>query len=149
MDAKIGDPLKIETTTPGRDDMSVLFTGQIAGIEPVYAADKPLARHDPRLLHLAHEAPGQEERDVPGHDRPADHRKVLGGCEFKGPDEKPVYKHVYQDNMSDLDFARLRASRIGCFIWSENGSIKVKKPELDKDSGSSSTSHGTGTRSTN
>lgn len=54
--------------------------------------------------------------------------------EWKGP-EISRDKHVYQHNQSDLEFARQRAARLGCFIWMADGKLMVKRPELDKDSG--------------
>jgi len=133
--AKIGDPFKIETTTPGNDDMKLLFTGEIAGIEPQYKGGGESRVVIRAFCKLHKKLAGRKSKTFQDKTDQQILEEVLGGIDFKGPDEKPTYKHITQDNMSDLDFARLRASRIGCYIWNENGSVKVKKPELDKDSG--------------
>lgn len=133
--AKIGDPFKIQTTTPGRDDLKLLFTGTIAGVEPQYKGGGE-SRVVIRAFDVLHKKlQGKKSKTFKDKTDQQILEEVLGGIDFKGPDEKPVYKHVYQTNMSDLDFARMRATRMGCNIWTENGSIKVKVPELDKDSG--------------
>lgn len=133
--AKIGDPFKIESTVPGGNSYKLLFTGEIAGIEPQYKGGGESRVTVRAFCKLHKKLAGRKSKTFQDKTDQQILEEVLGGIEFKGPDEKPTYKHITQDNMSDLDFARLRASRIGCYIWSENGAIKVKKPELDKDSG--------------
>jgi uncharacterized protein len=133
--AKIGDPFKIQTTTPGNDDLKLLFSGDISGIEPQYKANGESTVTIRAFCPLHKKLQGRSSETYQDKTDQQILDAVLGGIEFKGPDEKPVHKHVYRDNMSLLDFARLRASRIGCYIWNENGKVCVKKPELDKDSG--------------
>jgi phage protein D len=133
--AKIGDPFKIETTEPGKDTLKILFVGEISGIEPVYKGGAESRVTVRAFCKLHKKLAGRRSKTFQDKTDQQILNEVLGGVEdFQGPDEKPCYKHITQDNMSDLDFARLRASRMGCFIWSENGSIKVKKPKFE-DSG--------------
>lgn len=46
-----------------------------------------------------------------------------------------TYKHVYQHNLTDLEFIRTRAARMGCHVWCEDTKLFVKEPELDQDGG--------------
>jgi len=51
--------------------------------------------------------------------------------EFKH--EKSItYKHVYQHNLSGLEFIRTRAARIGCHVWCKDKKLFVKEPDLGK-----------------
>jgi phage protein D len=50
--------------------------------------------------------------------------------------EKSItYKHVYQHNLSDLEFIRTRAARMGCHVWCVDTKLSVKEPQLDQKSG--------------
>jgi uncharacterized protein len=50
-------------------------------------------------------------------------------------DKSITYKHVYQHNLTDLEFIRTRAARMGCHVWCEDTKLFVKEPELDQASG--------------
>ena len=133
--AKIGDPFEIESTLPGTNALKLLFKGDISGIEPQYKGGGE-SRVTVRAFCMLHKKlQGKKSKTFQDKTDQQIITDVLGQIEWKGPQENPTYKHITQDNMTDLDFARLRASRIGCYIWSENGKIMVKVPELDKDSG--------------
>jgi uncharacterized protein len=47
-------------------------------------------------------------------------------------DASITYKHVYQHNLTDLEFIRMRAARIGAHVWCVDKEVFVQKPELDK-----------------
>jgi phage protein D len=50
--------------------------------------------------------------------------------------EKSItYKHVYQHNLSALEFVRMRAARMGCHVWCVGDTIYVKEPDLNSTSG--------------
>jgi phage protein D len=40
------------------------------------------------------------------------------------------YKHVYQHNLTDLEFIRMRAARIGAHVWCVGTDLYVQKPDL-------------------
>jgi phage protein D len=42
-----------------------------------------------------------------------------------------VYKHVYQHNLTDLEFLRMRAARLGAHVWCVGKELFVQKPKLD------------------
>lgn len=49
--------------------------------------------------------------------------------------EKSItYKHVYQHNLTDLEFIRTRAARMGCHVWCEDTKLFVKEPDLGQTS---------------
>jgi phage protein D len=134
-DVKPKDPIEVKVTTPGNNDMKLLFTGTVKGQEPDYKAGGESRCTIRGYCTLHDKLTTPKTRTFPDKNDQQILTEVLGQIDFKGPDEKPTYKHVYQTKMSDLDFARQRAARMGCHIWNENGKIMVKKPELDKDSG--------------
>ncbi|HUS31980.1 MAG TPA: contractile injection system protein, VgrG/Pvc8 family [Kofleriaceae bacterium] len=41
-----------------------------------------------------------------------------------------TYKHVYQHNLTDLEFIRMRAARIGAHVWCVDKEVFVQKPDL-------------------
>jgi uncharacterized protein len=133
--AQIGAPFKIEVAAEaGQGAKTLLFEGEICGIEPQYRGageSRVTVRAFCKLLHP--KLAGKKSKTFQNKTDKQIITEVLGSVEFKGPEIQ--HKHVTQDNMTDLDFARLRAARIGCFIWCDNGKILVKRPELDKDSG--------------
>jgi uncharacterized protein len=58
------------------------------------------------------------------------------GLSLEWKHEKSItYKHVYQHNLTDLEFIRTRAARMGCHVWCEDTKLYVKEPDLGKKSG--------------
>jgi phage protein D len=50
--------------------------------------------------------------------------------------EKSItYKHVYQHNLSALEFVRMRAARMGCHVWCVDKTLHVKEPDFSASSG--------------
>jgi len=45
-------------------------------------------------------------------------------------DTNITYKHVYQHNLTDLEFLRTRAARLGCHVWCVDTKVTVKQPNL-------------------
>ncbi|HTL35987.1 MAG TPA: contractile injection system protein, VgrG/Pvc8 family [Kofleriaceae bacterium] len=41
-----------------------------------------------------------------------------------------VYKHVYQHNLTDLEFIRMRAARLGAHVWCVDKDLYVQAPDL-------------------
>jgi phage protein D len=52
---------------------------------------------------------------------------------WKGPSIQ--YKHVYQHNQPDLEFIRVRAARIGCFVWCVGDEVFVQEPDFGATTG--------------
>jgi phage protein D len=58
------------------------------------------------------------------------------GLSLEWKHEKSItYKHVYQHNLTDLEFIRTRAARMGCHVWCEDAKLYVKEPDLGQKSG--------------
>jgi len=57
------------------------------------------------------------------------------GLSVEWKHEKSItYKHVYQHNLSGLEFIRTRAARMGCHVWCEDTKLYVKEPDLGQTS---------------
>jgi phage protein D len=58
------------------------------------------------------------------------------GLTLEWKHEKSItYKHVYQHNLSALEFLRMRAARMGCHVWCVDTKIMVKEPDFSASSG--------------
>jgi phage protein D len=58
------------------------------------------------------------------------------GLSLEWKHEKSItYKHVYQHNLTDLEFIRTRAARMGCHVWCVDSKLYVKEPDLGQKSG--------------
>ena len=58
------------------------------------------------------------------------------GLSLEWKHEKSItYKHVYQHNLSALEFVRMRAARMGCHVWCVDTKIMVKEPDFSASSG--------------
>jgi phage protein D len=111
-----------------------LFKGEVVGLEPQYKAGGE-SRLTVRAVSELHRClRGKKSRTFQDKNDKQIIEEVLGlSADWEGP--LITHKHVYQHNQSDLEFARLRAARLGCFLWMEDGKLRVKRPELGKDSG--------------
>jgi hypothetical protein len=132
--AKDGETLSLKTTSPGSDDMKQLFDGKIASAKPQYAGGGESRIVIKGYCSLFKKLQGKKRDTFQDQTDQQILQKVLGNIDFQGPDEAPTYKHVTRPNMSDLEFARMRAARMGCYIFNDNGTIKVHKPKFE-DSG--------------
>ncbi|MBP6633010.1 MAG: phage late control D family protein [Kofleriaceae bacterium] len=126
-----GDPMKLEVSENGGPP---LFSGEVVGLEPQYKAGGE-SRLVVRAFCKLHKATrGKKTRNWKDRTDKQILQEVLGQApEWKGPEIN--HRQVEQHNQSDLEFARIRASRLGCFIWTDGDKVMVKRPELDKDSG--------------
>ncbi|MDQ3338224.1 MAG: hypothetical protein M4D80_23915 [Myxococcota bacterium] len=58
------------------------------------------------------------------------------GLTLEWKHEKSItYKHVYQHNLSALEFVRMRAARMGCHVWCVGDTIYVQEPDFNSSSG--------------
>ena len=132
--AKPGETMTLKSTSPGTDEMKQLFTGKIQSADTQYAGGGESRIVVRGYCLLFDKKQGKKSHTYQDKTDQQMIQDVLGNIEFQGPDEKPAYKHVYVPNKSDLEFALLRATRMGCYIWSDDGKIKVQKPKFE-DSG--------------
>lgn len=131
---KIGATVEVKV---GKDATSI-FKGEIVQFEGVYRGGEPtrlLVRamnkmH--RLKRLRKSLTFTEKTD----------QQILSqvvqdaGLTLDWKHEKSItYKHVYQHNLSGLEFLRMRAARMGCHVWCVDSKIMVKEPDFSATSG--------------
>ena len=125
-----GDALEIRVD--GKNN--TVFKGEVGGLEPQYKASGETKLVVRAFGPLHKFLRGKKSKTFQNMSDKDILQQVLGmSPDWKGPEI--THKHVYQHNQTDLEFARIRAARLGCNIWIEDGKLLVKRPELDKDSG--------------
>lgn len=125
----IGTSIEVQV---GNDKKSV-FKGEIVGLEPVYkGGDKTtiLIRAMNKLHRLL-----RKRKSITFTDK-SDQQiltQVVGDANLTlewQHETKITYKHVYQHNLTDLEFLRTRAARMGCHVWCVDTTVYVKQPDL-------------------
>jgi len=131
---KVGATVEIKTG----DDLTSIYKGEVIGLEPSYKggdATKMLVRSVNKLHRLL-----RIRKSLTFVDK-TDQQIISQVCGDAGLDlewkhEKSIsYKHVYQHNLTDLEFIRARAARMGCHVWCVDTKLFVKEPDLEKASG--------------
>jgi Bacteriophage probable baseplate hub protein len=134
-----GDDVEIKLGFVGEPNGPVtVFKGEITGIEPIYDARSParvLIRCLNQLHRLARGKKSVAYKQVTDKDI-VDKICQTYGLTAKYGDGAPrtQYQHVYQNNMTDLEFVRTRAARIGCEIFVVDKELHFQK-RADADSG--------------
>lgn len=126
-----GDPVEVKVGGGG----DVIFKGELVGLEPRFQADGKstiLVRafnkmH--RLLRGRKSKTYQDKSDQDIFSAIASEHGLTADCSTS---PKITHKHVYQHNMTDLEFIRMRAARLGFNVWCEDTKLMIKEPELDK-----------------
>ncbi len=117
------------------DDSTSIYKGEVTGIEPIHKAGdvtKIVVRSFNKLHRLL-----RMRKSVTFVNKTDQQiiQQVAGdaGLALEWKHEKSItYKHVYQHNLTDLEFIRMRAARMGCHVWCVDQKLFVKEPELDK-----------------
>jgi hypothetical protein len=127
---KVGATVEIKTG----DESTSIYKGEVIGIEPVYKGGEPTkllvraVNKMHRLLRLRKSLTFVDKTDQQII------TQVCGdaGLDLEWKHEKSItYKHVYQHNLSDLEFIRMRAARMGCHVWCVDQKLFVKEPDLE------------------
>lgn len=126
---KVGAPVEIKVGEGGK----VVFKGEIVGLEPVYKGgdkSKILIRAMNKFHRLL-----RKRKSITFTNKTDQQilNQVVGdaGLSLEWKHEKTItYKHVYQHNLTDMEFLRTRAARMGCHVWCEDQKVFVKQPEL-------------------
>ena len=120
----------------GKDGISI-YKGEIVGVEPVYKGGetKKLLVRAMNKMHLLL----RKRKSLTFTDKTDQQiiSQVCGdaGLTLEWKHEKSItYKHVYQHNLTDLEFIRTRAARMGCHVWCVDTKLFVKEPDLSKTS---------------
>jgi uncharacterized protein len=126
---KVGATIEVKV---GNDKTSV-FKGEIVGLEPVYKGGEKtvmLIRAMNKMHRLL-----RKRKSITFTDKTDQQilNQVVGdaGLTLEWKHEASIqYKHVYQHNLTDLEFLRTRAARMGCHVWCVDTKVFVKQPEL-------------------
>ena len=127
---KIGDPVEIKVG----DDPTSIYKGTVTGLEPVYKGGEK-TRIVIRAMNKFHQMSRQTKTRT--WQKKTD-RQILGdvagdaGLSLQWKHDTSIqYEHVYQHNVSNLEFVRMLATRMGCHVWCVGDQLFVKQPELD------------------
>ena len=131
---KIGDSLEIKVGNPPKS----IYKGEIIGAEGNYKGGQTTRltlramNKMHRLLRMRKSITFTEKTDQQIISQVAGD----AGLSLEWKHEKSItYKHVYQHNLTDLEFIRTRAARMGCHVWCEDAKLYVKEPDLGQKSG--------------
>lgn len=128
----IGESVEIKVGG-GQGGGSTIFKGVITGLEPVYEGGKKTLvtivamNKFHELLNKRNSLTFTEKTDQQIL------QQVVGasGLSLEWKHEKSItYKHVYQHNLTDMEFLRMRAARMGCHVWCVDSTLYVKQPDL-------------------
>lgn len=115
------------------DDNKSIYKGEVVGVEAIYKGmEKP--RIVLRAMNKLHRLL-RKRKSITFADKTDQQilNQVVSGASLslEWKHEKSItYKHVYQHNLSDLEFLRMRAARMGCHVWCVDTKVFVKQPEL-------------------
>lgn len=133
-----GDDIEVKLGAAEGEDGNTVFKGEVTGVEPIYDSRSP-ARVVIRALNQLHRL--MRGKKSVAHKQVTDKDIVDKVCQAYGltakyGDSPPTtkYEHVYQHNMSDLEFLRLRAARLGYEIFVNDKTLNFRK-RIDADSG--------------
>ena len=126
---KVGDPVEVKV---GSNSTSV-YKGEIVGVEPIYKGGEK-SRILIRAMNKLHRLL-RKRKSITFTDKTdqAILNQVVGdsGLSLQWKHEKTItYKHVYQHNLSDLEFLRMRAARMGCHVWCVDTTVYCQQPDL-------------------
>lgn len=134
----VGDPIEIKLGFVGGAATASVFKGEVTGIEPIYDTRSP-SRVTLRALNALHVLTRGKKSVT--YQNVSDKDIVSKICSNAGlsPDfgstpPTTQYDHVYQDNLTDLEFIRMRAARIGYQISLLDKKLSFVK-RSDSDSG--------------
>lgn len=131
---KIGATVEVKV---GKDSKSI-FKGEIVNFEGVYRGGEP-TRLLVRAMNKMHRLK-RLRKSLTFTDK-TDQQILSQVVQDAGltldwkHDKSITYKHVYQHNLSGLEFLRMRAARMGCHVWCVDTKIMVKEPDFSASSG--------------
>jgi uncharacterized protein len=133
-----GDDLEVKLGFVDGKQQGTIFKGEVIGIEPIYDSRAP-ARVLIRGLNQLHRL--MRGKKSVAHKQVTDKDIVDKLCQSYGLTAKygdtppsTKYEHVYQHNLTDLEFVRMRAARIGCEVFVVDKELHFRKRD-DSDSG--------------
>src|SRR5262245_54525452 len=127
------------------DQLDTLMKGEIAGIEPSYSVER-LAHLQVRGFDRLHRLTrGKKSRTYADQKDSDIASKIAGdaGLTADAEDSSVTLSHVYQHNQTDLEFLRLRASRIGYELLVDDTKLLFRK-RANGESAALTLAHGQG-----
>ena len=112
-------------------DSSVIFTGELVGMEPEYRANGEnvlCARAFNRLHNLTRGSKSRTYTDTTDYKIVHDVASRANLNPICGENAKTIHAHVYQNNQTDLEFLRMRAARIGFEVWVQGDDLHFDAP---------------------
>ena len=137
-DVNEGDNIEVKLGFIDGKEQGTVFKGEVVGIEPIYAAGAPSRVHIRGYNQLHRLMRGKKsvtytkssDKDI------VDKLCQLYGlsADYGGAQLTAKYDHVYQHNLTDLEFLRMRAARLGFEVWVDDKKLYFRK-RVDSDSG--------------
>ena len=126
---KVAQPIEVKVG----DDQQTIYKGEVVGLEATFRGGEK-ARLLVRGMNKMHRLL-RKRKSVTFMDKSDQQilNQVAGdaGLSLEWKHETSItYKHVYQHNLTDLEFIRMRAARMGCHVWCYDSTIYVKQPDL-------------------
>ena len=128
----VGDPVEIKV---GDDGGKSIYKGEVVGLEPTYRGGEKsriLIRCMNQFHRLLRARKSQTFTDKTD-------KQILSqvvqdsDLQLDWKHEKSItYKHVYQHNLTAMEFVRQRAGRMGCHVWCVGKTLYVHQPDLSK-----------------
>jgi uncharacterized protein len=137
-DVTEGDDLEIKLGFVDGKEQGTVFKGEVVGIEPIYASNSPARVHIRGYNQLHRLMRGKKsvtytkvtDKDIV--DKLCQQYGLTADYGDAAPSTK--YDHVYQHNLTDLEFIRMRAARLGFEVAVQDKKLFFRK-RVDADSG--------------
>lgn len=127
----VGKQVEIELPEDQQNDTTIaVFKGEITAIEPIFGSDVSAmltVRGYDKSHRLNRGTKSRALLDVTDGDIV---KKIAGenGLSPQVEDPGQVYKHVYQHNLTDMQFLTQRAQRIGYEVFVDDNKLHFRKP---------------------
>ena len=131
---KVGDAVEVKTGNPAES----IYKGEVVGLEPHFKGGGKTTLLIRAMNKLHRLLRGRKSITFTDKTDQQIIQQVVGNASLTLDwkyDPSITYKHVYQHNLSDLEFVRMRAARLGCHVWCTDQTVHVKFPNLQSDSG--------------
>ena len=133
-----GDELEVKLGFVDGHEQGTVFKGEVVGIEAIYAANAPARVHIRGYNQLHRLMRGKKSVT---YTKMTDKDIVDKLCQQYGlsadygsAPPTTQYEHVYQHNLTDLEFLRMRAARLGFEVAVDDKKLFFRK-RVDQDSG--------------
>jgi len=126
---KVGGTVEIKVGKDGK----LIYQGEIVGLEPIYKGgdkSKILIRAMNKFHRMLRKRASRTFTDKSDQQILQEVVSASGMTLEWKHDKTITYKHVYQHNLTDMEFLRTRATRMGCHVWCVDKTVYVKQPEL-------------------